>query len=278
MEPTAVEPTVGTNGAAPAATQGVDPTDYLARASADPEFAVKEITKHQSEAGKLRNELKTLAPLKDIVSRVTGGAETVAQSVYEHAAILQHPEVKAVVDHYRRTGTLPTTTTRSDASETDEYQDPVDLLRSEVTQLREQLSSLSATSHRDRTLIAQTTMQSHLRSLKEKHSDYWDLIEPGLIEQAEAWEKTPQGRELLANSTLESWESIAKIKMAEQFDAIAERRAQARVRAQHGLGTEPKPNTVTTGRETPIKRDEPWRPGMARKLIEDLRRREGRSV
>ena len=277
QEPTVVPP----NGAEPnpAAPSPVDPADYLARARSDPEFAVAEITKHQSAARKASNELKSFAPLKDIVSKLEGGSATAAQLIYEQAAILQHPEVRSVVEHYRKFGTLPTTPTaqRSDASD-DIYQDPMDLLRSEVTELRTQLGQLLGQSRQDRSLFAQTAMQSHLQTLKTKYQDVWSFVEPKILEQAEAWERTPHGRDYLAGATFDTWDNIAKIALGDNLDAVVALRAQKRVQSQEGLGTEPSPTNVTTGRETPVRREETWRPGSARKVIEDLRRREGRSV
>jgi len=275
---TPVESPEPANGAAPAAVQAADPRDYLARIRSDPEFAEAEIKKHQSDATKARNELKSLAPIKDVVSRLDGGAAAAAQLIYEQAALLQHPDVRSVAEHYRRTGTLPTSAPpRQDASE-DEYQDPVDQLRNEVTTLREQLQMVQGHVQRDRTVIAHTAVQSHLQKLAEKHNDIWDVIQPTILEQAEAWEKTPQGRDVLSSSTFETWENIAKIAIGGNLDAVMARRSEKRVQAQADLGTEPRPRTVSTGREAPIATQEVWRPGDARKAILDVWRREGRAV
>jgi hypothetical protein len=279
MEAT-VESTAQANGAEPQApaTQAVDPRDYLARASSDPEFAVAEIRKHQSEAAKARAELKQLAPLKDIVTRLDGGAATAAQLIYEQAAILQHPEVRSIVEHYRKTGTLPTSTpSRQDASD-DEYQDPVDMLKSEVTQLREQLALVQGHVQRDRTMITHTTTQSHLQRLAEKHKDIWEVIQPAILERAEEWEKTPQGRDVLSQATFDTWDNLAKMAIGDHLDAVMSKRAEQRSQSKAGLGTEPRPNTVTTGREDPIRQSEVWKPGTARKFMQDIWRREGRSV
>lgn len=267
-------PTHGGDQAVPV----TDPGDYNARVRSDPEFAVSELSKAKSHGTKLANELKSMAPLKDIASRLEGGAATAAQLIYEQAAVLQHPEVRQVVEHYRKFGTLPTASVqRSDPSE-DEYVDPIDSLRNEVTELKNQLSQVTGHVNRDRTVIAHTAMQSHMQSLHKKYEHLWDIIEPVLLEQAESWERTPSGREYLSGATLETWDNIAKIALGNNLDTVTQRHAERRVQGKRELGTEPSPQTVTSGREAPLAPAETWKPGMARKLIQEQWRREGRSV
>jgi len=276
--PEVVEDTPEPNGAPTPEAMESRPNDIQARILADPDFALDQWKKAQSNGTKLAQKLKSLQPVEEVASRLEGGASTVAQLVYEHSAVLQHPEVRRIVEHYRQTGTLPTASAqRSDVSD-DEYVDPVDVMKNELNDLKAQLAQVTGHVHRDRTLIAQQSMQANMQTLRQKYENIWDIIEPALVEQAEKWESSPQGRDYLSNATLDTWDNIAKIAIGGNLDVVAQRMAEKRVQGTRALGTEPSPQTVTSGREQPVKSDESWRPGMARKLIQDQWRREGRIV
>lgn len=276
MSTTTVEPEVP---AVDPVVTAPDPGDYEARVRSDPEFALAELKKQTTNANKFAHELKTLNPLKDVASRLEGGAVTAAQLVYEHAALLQHPDVRAVAEHYRRHGALPTSKMAgNNASESsdDEYRDPIDVLRSELGELKSMLQTVSGRVQQDRTALAQTTMQSHMQQLKGKYSHLWDLIEPFLLEKTEEWERTSQGRDTLLTATFDTWDNLAKIAMGQNIDAVTARVVEQRAKSKQALGTEPGSRTVTTGREEPIREPVKWRPGQAREIIQDRWKREGR--
>ena len=263
-------------------TQGapVEPTpkpgDIISRIRSDPDFAVETFKKAQANGTKLAQELKTLAPLKEIVSRLDGGSATAAQMLYEHAALLNHPEVRTVADHYRRTGTLPTASARQNDPSDDEYVDPVEALKRDLVDVKAQLSSFVSTSQRDRGLLVQTTTKSHLTKLAEKHAAYWSVLEPFILEQAEEWERTPQGREILVNANFDTWDNLAGIGISRHLDEVLAAKAEHASKQRADLGTEPRPNTVTTGREGVIQQADIWRPGSARRWMEEVMRRDGR--
>lgn len=264
------------NGAADSA-ESIKAGDILSRIQSDPDFAVDSFKKSQANGTRLAQKLKSLQPLEEIASRLDGGAAAAAQALYEHAAILNHPEVRNIADHYRRTGTLPTASAqKNDPSDDDEYVDPVDALRSDLSRFRSEFDEFRTSAQRDRGLIVQQTSKSHLQDLASKHADYWDVIQGPILEQLETLERTPQGREALANATRDTWENLAKIAIGDHLDEVLARRAQKRVQDKSELGTEPAPSTVTNGREAPVRERNEWRPGSARKLMEDIMRRDGR--
>lgn len=189
--------------------------DYIARLKSEPDFAVEEYRKVQSRATKIAEELNglrgKLGSLTGLLDQGISG-DVVAAAVEEYKALASDPQIQQALQHYRQTGELrlspsPASQQQSASESTaveDEYlTDTERALRSEVTELREQLSNIqnSLTEHTRNTGVSALTQ--HLQDAFTRYGldgDRATQARDALLKQVESWQAQGEvGRRALAD-------------------------------------------------------------------------------
>jgi hypothetical protein len=78
------------------------PSDYLARAARDPDFARSELQKHQSRADRAEAVLRRLGPLREVVEQA--GGDEILRVLQQHQQIVADPRLREVVTTFLSTG------------------------------------------------------------------------------------------------------------------------------------------------------------------------------
>lgn len=228
---------------------------YEQRLKSDPSFAAEQVSKFRSENSRLFNETKQFEPLKEVVSTL-GGAEKVKDFLYEYSAIMQHPEVQQVVNHYRDKGSLPTaqqaTRHEDQTLEEDEYVDPaVKKLLDRLDKQEEELQSLRGQMSTSKTELAKQSLASQMDKIRSKYEPLgqYDNVKKAIMDQVEVWEKTPQGRDALSGANFETWDMIAARAALSDPNSLIKSLNDQRAQNLRQRATEGGPSTLTTGRE-----------------------------
>lgn len=241
------------NGADPAAakpngdSRPDGQSELEARIKSDPSYAWEQYNKVKGEGTKTFQQLQKYKPIQNWAEQY--GAESVAKWVSEYDAILKHPEVQRVANHYRTTGALPT----ADANQTkttefdDLYKDPQ---AEKLQQLEGLVSQLSSQVSQTRGAVGKQRVMGMLVQLKTDVPDGFDeYILPALRDQFERWERDPSGRELLANIDYEGLKTIAGKAIFENRDKIFEERHTRMVAELRRGATGAPASNLSTGRE-----------------------------
>lgn len=248
---TEAEPALPANGADPTGQPApvTQPTDYDARIRSDPEFAVDQVKKMKSENTKLFQKQKSYEAITAVADQL-GGAEPARQFIYEYDSILKHPDVKRVVDHYRANGVLPTTSEKRPESNTEFDEMYPDPQAQELTALRTKVNQLEQQVSQTRGAVGKQQIGAMLSHLKTEYPDGFDeYLLPALSEQFSNWDKTSQGRDLLATLNYDHLKTIAGRAFMDNRDAIYERIHERKLDELKRGATGAPAGNLSTGRE-----------------------------
>ena len=252
MEPSVVngaDPEIAPAIAADDSGEGRPATETVEeRIKRDPEFALEQYLKVKGDSTKNYQALKKYEAITRIADQL-GGAEVTAQLLNEYAAVAQSEPVARVREHYRAHGTLPTTTSArtDDTTDEDVYKDPQTL---EIEALKKDLADVRNSISQTKGVLGKQSVMSMLDKLREEYPDgFEEHVLPKLESNFSEWERTPQGRELLASINYDQLKTVAARAVFDNLDAIAEKRysrvLEAKKRAATGAGSQ----TMSTGRE-----------------------------
>jgi hypothetical protein len=218
------------------------------RIRTDPDFAVDQYKRVKGESTKLYQQTKKYEAITRIADQL-GGAEVASQLLNEYAAVSQSADVARIREHYRSHGTLPTTssTRTDDTTDEDVYKDPQTL---EIESLKRDLADVRNSISQTKGVLGKQSVMSMLDKLREEYPDgFEEHVLPKLETNFADWERTPQGRELLASINYDQLKTVAARAVFDNLDAIAEKRytrvLEAKKRAATGAGSQ----TMSTGRE-----------------------------
>lgn len=218
------------------------------RIKRDPEFALEQYLKVKGDGTKNYQALKKYEAITRIADQL-GGAEVASQLLNEYAAVSQSADVARIREHYRSHGTLPTTssTRTDDTTDEDVYKDPQTL---EIEALKKDLADVRNSISQTKGVLGKQSVMSMLDKLREEYPDgFEEHVLPKLETNFADWERTPQGRELLASINYDQLKTVAARAVFDNLDAIAEKRytrvLEAKKRAATGAGSQ----TMSTGRE-----------------------------
>jgi hypothetical protein len=191
----------------------VNTGDLEARLRTDPEFAVKEYKKLQSDHGRLTSRLQQLKQAEDVARAVGGGdvkAGSEALSGYAQYGyqIQQNSQLNEVVQRALQTGALPETQTASTQVE-DEYVDPeVQSLRNEIQGLKQMLGSVQT----DTSFSKVKTLANDFRETdigQALTNEEWNELVGSWEGNVKTWASAPNGTELLRGLSKEQLRVMA---------------------------------------------------------------------
>lgn len=221
------------------------PGDYLSKVRGDPEFAEKEIRKHQRKVSELSAAQKRLGRLQSAIDQL-GSGEVVYQQLERFNNLLGNQAMSRLIQRYESTGTLPTggeDPYGSSVEDEDPQSRAMNELRAEVRQLRAEIDTT-------RGAVGKTRISQDLDKLRTRYPNHFDdFIKPYLDEKFGEWEQTPAGRRVLAELDYDGLRTLAARALDDRLEEVGE---LAHLRKQENLkkSATPAPSgTATTGRE-----------------------------
>ena len=235
-DPTGTAAGVTPATAAPGATPSGD--DYLGKVRAHPDFAIEQVTKHQSRADRAEQELTALrsrlgTKLEEYLKTVEG--DRLASIVNDHVTIANDPRASAAVSQFLQNGqwsgggTNPTEPAAGNGSADDDVyltdeERKIRALEEKITALEGGLAQQSSAQGRD----ALTRHLGRFTSTWGLDDEQKQKVTTDLMTQVQAWERdgergqgfirqlmSPQGQELVDTLAKRSLGDEGLLKVAE---------------------------------------------------------------
>jgi hypothetical protein len=248
----------GTPSAGDASSQ-----DYLGRIRADADFAVREVTGHQSRADKMEAEVRRLTeatggdsgPIREILAQGIA-PETVKVVFDNYLALRNNPQSQEMILGFEQTGALPERSQSSTSVDEEEYLSDE---QKEIRQLRSELQALK----QDQTGLTQSTgtaaLQGHLERFAKENflrPEEFETLKQGMAGQVKQWGTNDQGlgllRSLQSPGSYETVDAVAWkfIPKDVRFQLGERKRLHDREKVE-GFRTDSPVDTSTTGQELP---------------------------
>lgn len=236
--------------------------DYLGRIRADADFAVREVTSHQSRADKMEAEVRRLtaetggnaAPIRELLAQ--GVEPSTVRAVFDnYLALRNNPQTQELIVGFEQTGAVPDRSSTASVDD-DEYlseeQKEIRQLKSELQQVRMEQSGLTAST-------GTAALQNHLERFAKEHflrPEEFESVKQAMTGQVKQWGTNEQGLGLLRSmqnpSAYDTVEALAwKFVPKEVRFQLGDRKRLHDREKVGGYRTDSPSDMSTTGKELP---------------------------
>lgn len=216
--------------------------DFLERVRREPEFAIEQVRRWQSEAdsreAKLRETEKWLGKLGDLKDNFTG--DDIRAYLEQYDRVLGHPKLKTAIEKYLQTGQIPSNASSPDGSEGDEDDLYLSDEQKEIRALKQELQDLKGQVGQVDHSATVTRLTGHFEKVaNDLHlsGEPFGKVKDAVLRVVEAWAKKGDiGRQALRALQGPNGEKEVRRLMVQQIDelGLSDDLALARLRAKKG--------------------------------------------